>query len=130
MSLFFRKDTEFDTKIRPQKDTKYDTYRLWAKAEDTSDIAFNIYVKIPKEESIGNLVPKLANLASSRLKEIKEKREPMLFYFDDLASSSLTIDPNIDLKIDPSLELHVKKVKLEDVKDFSFMNASGAKREV
>ena len=54
----------------------------------------------------------------------------MLFYFDDLESSSLTIDPNIDLKIDPSLELHVKKVKLEDVKDFSFMNASGAKREV
>ena len=130
MSLFFRKDTEFDTKIRFQKDTKYDTYRLWGKAEDTSDIAFDIYVKIPKDESIGNLVPKLANLASSRLKEIKEKREPMLFYFDDLANSSLTIDPNIDLKIDPTLELHVKKVKLEDVKDFSFMNASGAKREV
>ena len=128
--LFFRKDTEFDTKIRPQEDTKYDTYRLWGKAEDTSDVAFDIYVKIPKEESIGNLVPKLANLASSQIKEIKEKREPMLFYFDDLANSSLTIDPNIDLKIDPSLELHVKKVKLEDVKDFSFSNASGAKREV
>ena len=87
-------------------------------------------MKIPKDESIGNLVPKLANLASSQIKEIKEKREPMLFYFDDLANSSLTIDPNIDLKIDPTLELHVKKVKLEDVKDFSFMNASGAKREV
>ena len=132
MSLFFRKDTEFDTKIRPQKDTKYDTYRLWGKAEDTSDVAFDIYVKIPKEESIGNLVPKLANLASSQIKEIKEKREPMLFYFDDLANSSLTIDPNIDLKIDPSLELHVKKVKLEDVKDFSFSNVSGIgrKREV
>lgn len=130
MSLFFRKDTEFDTKIRAKEDTKYDTYRLWGKAEDTSDVAFDIYVKIPKEESIGNLVPKLANIAPSQIKEIKEKREPMLFYFDDLANSSLTIDPNIDLKIDPSLELHVKKVKLEDVKDFSFMNASGAKREV
>lgn len=130
MSLFFRKDTEFDTKIRPQEDTKYDTYRLWGKDPDTRDVAFDIYVKIPKEESIGNLVPKLANLASSQIKEIKKKREPMLFYFDDLANSSLTIDPNIDLKIDPSLELHVKKVKLEDVKDFSFMNASGAKREV
>lgn len=130
MSLFFRKDTEFDTKIRPQKDTKYDTYRLWGKAEDASDIDFNIYVKIPKDESIGNLVPKLANITTGPIKEIKEKREPMLFYFDDLESSSLTIDPNIDLKIDPSLELHVKKVKLEDVKDFSFMNASGAKREV
>lgn len=130
MSLFFRKDTNFDTKIRPQEDTKYDTYRLWGKDPDTRDVAFDIYVKIPKEESIGNLVPKLANLASSQIKEIKEKREPMLFYFDDLANSSLTIDPNIDLKIDPTLELHVKKVKLEDVKDFSFMNASGAKREV
>ena len=129
MSLFFRKDTKFDTKIRAQEDTKYDTYRLWGKAEDTRDVAFDIYVKIPKEESIGNLVPKLANIASSQIKEIKEKREPMLFYFDDLESSSLTIDPNIDLKIDPSLELHVKKVKLEDVKDFSFINASGAKRE-
>lgn len=128
--LFFRKDTEFDTKIRAKEDTKYDTYRLWGKAEDASDIAFNIYVKIPKDESIGNLVPKLANLASSRLKEIKEKREPMLFYFDDLESSSLTIDPNIDIKIDPTLELHVKRVKLEDVKDFSFSNVSGAKREV
>ena len=128
--LFFRKDTEFDTKIRAQKDTKYDTYRLWGKAEDASDIAFNIYVKIPKDESIGNLVPKLANITTGPIKEIKEKREPMLFYFDDLANSSLTIDPNIDLKIDPTLELHVKRVKLEDVKDFSFMNASGAKREV
>lgn len=130
MSLFFRKDTEFDTKIRAKEDTKYDTYRLWGKAEDTSDIAFNIYVKIPKDESIGNLVPKLANITTGSIKEIKEKREPMLFYFDDLESSSLTIDPNIDLKIDPTLELHVKKVKLEDVKDFSFFNASGAKREV
>ena len=130
MSLFFRKDTNFDTKIRPQKDTKYDTYRLWGKDPDTRDVAFDIYVKIPKEESIGNLVPKLANITTGPIKEIKEKREPMLFYFDDLESSSLTIDPNIDLKIDPSLELHVKKVKLEDVKDFSFMNASGAKREV
>jgi len=130
MSLFFRKDTEFDTKIRAKEDTKYDTYRLWGKDPDTRDVAFDIYVKIPKDESIGNLAPKLANLASSRLKEIKEKREPMLFYFDDLESSSLTIDPNIDLKIDPSLELHVKRVKLKDVKDFSFMNASGAKREV
>lgn len=130
MSLFFRKDTNFDTKIRAQKDTKYDTYRLWGKAEDASDIAFNIYVKIPKDESIGNLVPKLANITTGPIKEIKEKREPMLFYFDDLANSSLTIDPNIDLKIDPTLELHVKKVKLEDVKDFSFLNASGAKREV
>ena len=130
MSLFFRKDTEFDTKIRSQEDTKYDTYRLWGKDPDTRDVAFDIYVKIPKEESIGNLVPKLANLASSQIKEIKEKREPMLFYFDDLESSSLTIDPNIDLKIDPTLELHVKKVKLEDVKDFSFLNASGSKREV
>lgn len=128
--LFFRKDTNFDTKIRPQEDTKYDTYRLWGKDPDTRDVAFDIYVKIPKEESIGNLVPKLANITTGPIKEIKEKREPMLFYFDDLASSSLTIDPNIDLKIDPSLELHVKKVKLEDVKDFSFMNASGAKREV
>ena len=128
--LFFRKDTEFDTKIRPQEDTKYDTYRLWGKDPDTRDVAFDIYVKIPKEESIGNLVPKLANIVPNQIKEIKEKREPMLFYFDDLANSSLTIDPNIDLKIDPSLELHVKKVKLEDVKDFSFMNASGAKREV
>ena len=62
--LFFRKDTEFDTKIRPQEDTKYDTYRLWGKDPDTRDVAFDIYVKIPKEESIGNLVPKLANLAS------------------------------------------------------------------
>lgn len=130
MSLFFRKDTEFDTKIRAKEDTKYDTYRLWGKDPDTRDVAFYIYVKIPKDESIGNLVPKLANLASSQIKEIKEKREPMLFYFDDLESSSLTIDPNIDLKIDPTLELHVKRVKLEDVKDFSFMNASGAKREV
>lgn len=130
MSLFFRKDTNFDIKIRPQEDTKYNTYRLWGKDPDTRDVAFDIYVKIPKEESIGNLVPKLANIAPSQIKEIKEKREPMLFYFDDLANSSLTIDPNIDLKIDPSLELHVKKVKLEDVKDFSFMNASGAKREV
>ena len=130
MSLFFRKDTEFDTKIRPQEDTKYDTYRLWVKDYDAEETAFDIYVKIPKEESIGNLVPKLANIASSQVKEIKEKREPMLFYFDDLENSSLTIDPNIDLKIDPTLELHVKKVKLEDVKDFSFMNASGAKREV
>ena len=128
--LFFRKDTNFDTKIRAKEDTKYDTYRLWGKDPDTRDVAFDIYVKIPKDESIGNLVPKLANLASSQIKEIKEKREPMLFYFDDLKNSSLTIDPNIDLKIDPTLELHVKKVKLEDVKDFSFMNASGAKREV
>ena len=128
MSLFFRKDTEFDTKIRPQEDTKYDTYRLWAKVYEVEETAFDIYVKIPKDESIGNLVPKLANVAPSQIKY--EKREPMLFYFDDLANSSLTIDPNIDLKIDPSLELHVKKVKLEDVKDFSFMNASGAKREV
>ena len=130
MSLFFRKDTEFDTKIRAKEDTKYDTYRLWGKDPDTRDVAFYIYVKIPKDESIGNLVPKLANITTGPIKEIKEKREPMLFYFDDLANSSLTIDPNIDLKIDPSLELHVKKVKLEDVKDFSFMNASGAKREV
>lgn len=128
MSLFFRKDTNFDTKIRPQEDTKYDTYRLWGKDPDTRDVAFDIYVKIPKDESIGNLVPKLANIAPSRIKY--EKREPMLFYFDNLENSSFMIDPNIDLKIDPTLELHVKKVKLEDVKDFSFMNASGAKREV
>ena len=128
MSLFFRKDTNFDTKIRAQEDTKYDTYRLWGKDPDTRDVAFDIYVKISKDESIGNLVPKLANIAPSQIKY--KKREPMLFYFDDLANSSLTIDPNIDLKIDPSLELHVKRVKLEDVKDFSFMNASGAKREV
>lgn len=128
--LFFRKDTEFDTKIRAKEDTKYDTYRLWGKDPDTRDIAFDIYVKIPKDESIGNLVPKLANITTGPIKEIKEKREPMLFYFDDLANSSLTIDPNIDLKIDPTLELHVKRVKLEDVKDFSFSIASGGKREV
>lgn len=114
MSLFFRKDTNFDIKIRPQEDTKYNTYRLWGKDPDTRDVAFDIYVKIPKEESIGNLVPKLANIAPSQIKEIKEKREPMLFYFDDLESSSLTIDPNIDLKIDPTLELHVKRVKQDE----------------
>ena len=128
--LYFKRDTNFDIKIRPQEDTKYDTYRLWGKDPDTKDIAFDIYVKILKEESIGNLVPKLANIAPSSIKEIKEKREPMLFYFDDLKSSSFTIDPNIDLKIYPTLELHVKKVKLEDVKDFSFSNASESKREV
>ena len=127
-NLFFRKDTNFDTKIKGKEDTRYDTYRLWGKAEDFRDIAYEIYVKIPKEESIGNLVPKLANIAPSQIKY--EQKEPMLFYFDDLEKSSFMVDPNIDLKIDPTLELHVKKVKLEDVKDFSFLNASGGKREV
>ena len=127
-NLFFRKDTEFDTKIRQQEDKKYNTYRLWVKDYDAEETAFDIYVKIPKEESIGNLVPKLANIAPSQIKY--EPREPMLFYFDDLENSSFMVNPNIDLKIDPTLELHVKKVKLEDVKDFSFLNASGGKREV
>lgn len=127
-NLFFRKDTEFDTKIRPKEDTKYNTYRLWVKDYDAEETAFDIYVKIPKGESIGNLVPKLANIAPSQIKY--EPRDPMLFYFDDLESSSFMVDPNIGLKIDPTLELHVKKVKLEDVKDFSFINALGGKREV
>ena len=127
--LFFRKDTNFDTKIRGKEDSKYDTYRLWGKAEDFRDISYEIYVKIPKEESIGNLVPKM-NITPSQIREIKEKREPMLFYFDDPKNSSLTIDPAINIQIDPDLELHLKDAELEDIQDFSFLNAKKDKKEV
>jgi len=127
--LFFRKDNNFDAKVRGKEDTKYDTYRLWGKAEDFSDVAYEIYVKIPKGESIGNLVPN-TNILPSQIKEIKEKRDPMLFYFDHLDRSTLTIDPTINIQIDPDLELHLKDARLEDVQDFSFLNNQKNKKEV